>query len=150
MSPAKVEVLTGTTFLCNGIKCQLLGVRDAHDVVTQAKAAQFCRDWFDKSGGYITFENANYPLEDTEGVPTVWAAVYDSRRSSLNVALVEAGLVEIDVVRWSEYSFSLPRMGGGQILIDWPSILKDARIRAEGTMDSGQMKTEVKRTSAWP
>src|SRR4051794_18981141 len=60
--PAQIEVESATRFTCNGVRCQLLGVRESSDPVVQAKATEFAKRWFARIGNYISFYNGTNPL----------------------------------------------------------------------------------------
>src|SRR5262249_11811247 len=107
-SPAKVEVLSGITFKCFGVECQLLGVKESSDPKVREQAKRFTTLWFKSVGNHIGFYNEDRPLQLKDGTCVVWLRGYDSTLSCLNEQLVRAGLVEIDTEPHKGYTFEVP------------------------------------------
>ena len=63
LSPAKVEVLTGTTFKISDVECQLLGVKESCDAKVREQAKKFTTLWFKSIGNYIGIYNSDSPLQ---------------------------------------------------------------------------------------
>jgi hypothetical protein len=123
--PAQIEVLSGTRFRCSGIECQLLGVAESKDPKVRQKALELVQQWFKDVGNYIGIYNSDHPLRAENGTCVVWVRGYDSSLSCLNIVLVRAGLVDVDVSRWKDYAFTEPAKSGN-VWIDWQGKLKKA------------------------
>jgi hypothetical protein len=125
--PAKITVLTGTTFLCGGIPCQLLGVKELEAPGRRKEAQEFSKLWFTSVGNFIGIYNDSNPLQAEDGTAVVWICGYDSSLSCLSEELVRAGLVEIDEATWEGYSFTVPAKSGPDPVEDWQGILRKAK-----------------------
>jgi hypothetical protein len=126
--PAEITVLSGTTFRCGGVLCQLLGVKDADDPAVNKQATEFTKAWFKSIGNYIGVYNDSNPLMAEDGIAVVWIRGYDTHLSCLCEELVRAGLVNIDVSSWNDYTFTVPTKAGvGEKQEDWQGILRKAK-----------------------
>jgi hypothetical protein len=96
MMPAKITVLSGTTFRSGGVPCQLLGVKEADDPAIQKRAKEFTKTWFKSIGNYIGVYNSSNPLVTKDGTAVVWICGYDFYLSCLSEELVRAGLAKVD------------------------------------------------------
>jgi RNA polymerase sigma factor (sigma-70 family) len=124
-SPAKVEILSGTTFKCSGVACQLLGVKDSSDPKVRDQAKRFTTLWFKSVGNYIGFYNDSSPLQLKDKTCVVWLRGYDSTMSCLNEQLVRAGLVEIDTESHKGYTFEVATKASNH-KEEWETILGKA------------------------
>jgi hypothetical protein len=124
--PADVEVLSGTTFKCSGVRCQLLGVKEASDQKVREQAKRFTTLWFKSVGNHIGFYNEDRPLQLKDGTCVVWLRGYDSVLSGLNEQLVRAGLVEIDTEQHKDYTFEVPTKESSR-KEEWETILRKAK-----------------------
>src|SRR5262245_23023719 len=130
--PAKVEVLSGTTFKCSGVRCQLLGVKESSDPKVRERAKRFTTLWFKSVGNHIGVYNEDSPLQLKDGICVVWLRGYDSTLSCLNEQLVRAGLVEIDTEPHKGYTFEVPTKESTR-KEEWDAILRKAeKDRAKG------------------
>ncbi|MBI2825636.1 MAG: hypothetical protein HYX69_13210 [Planctomycetia bacterium] len=120
-----IRILTATTFLCDNQKCELLGVAEADDPATRARALEFTKAWLDSIGSYVGVYNSKDPLRLPDGTCIVWLRGYDMYLSCLNVELVRAGLVKVDDERWKEYRFTEPTKEGREVA-DWRGELRRA------------------------
>jgi hypothetical protein len=124
--PAEITEVNGTTFRCGGVPCKLLGVKDAEAPPTRKQAEEFTRLWFKCIGNYIGIYNDSNPLLDEDGTAIVWIRGYDSSLSCLSEELVRAGVVEIDELKWQDYTFTvLTKEGEAQE--EWQAILRRAK-----------------------
>jgi hypothetical protein len=139
--PAKVTVLTGTTFLCGNVRCRLLGVRESNDPAVRQLAEKFTQEWFKSVGNCIGMYNDSNPLLDKDGTAVVWIRGYDCFLSCLNEELVRAGLVDLDDLP-SQYAFTEPRKSGDEIE-DWKGVLRKAE---EGHQKGEELRVLFK----WP
>ena len=96
----EITVVSGTTFRCCGIPCQLLGVKESDDPAVRKQAEIFTKAWFTSIGNCIGFYNESNPLMTKDGTAVVWVRGYDTYLSCLSEELVRAGLVEIDESQW--------------------------------------------------
>ena len=140
-TPAKITVLTGTTFLCGNVRCRLLGVRESNDPAVRQLAERFSRTWFASVGNYIGIYNDSNPLQDTDGTAVVWIRGYDCFLSCLNEELVRAGLVE-PVNLPTDYVFTEPTKSGDEVE-DWKGVLDKAK---EGYRKGEELRVLFK----WP
>ena len=124
--PSEIGVISGTKFLCGGVPCQLLGVKESADPAIRAQAEKFTRAWFKSIGNYIMIYNAGHPLVADDGTCVVWVRGYDSYLSCLSEELVRAGLAEFDDARWAEYGF-MAQAKEGEVVEDWRGELRKAR-----------------------
>jgi hypothetical protein len=124
--PARIRVLSGTTFLSSGVRCQLLGVREADDPARREQALAFTRAWFRSVGNYIGFYNDYNPLVLADGTCIIWVRGYDSTLSCLNIELVRAGLVDVDVASWRDYDFK-EEGKGDPVASEWKEKLQEAK-----------------------
>jgi hypothetical protein len=121
-----IKILSATTFLFHGQRCQLLGVAESDDAAIQGRALDFTRRWFDSIGNYIAVYNANNPLRLQDGTCVVWVRGSDCWNSCLNLELVRAGLVKVDYQKWSNYSFTETEKDRDYVA-DWRGDLDSAR-----------------------
>jgi hypothetical protein len=128
--PAEITVVSGTTFRCGSVPCQLLGVKEADAPATREQADEFTRLWFKSVGNYIGIYNDSNPLLDEDGTAIVWIRGYDSSLSCLSEELVRAGLVVIDEPKWKDYTFTVPTKAG-ETQEEWQDILRKAKERHE-------------------
>lgn len=123
---SEIKVLSATTFLFHGQKCQLLGISESDDPKVREEALYFTTTWFEEIGNYIGVYNASNPLRLKDGTCVVWVRGYDTYLSCLNVELVRAGLVNIDDKQWETYSFTEPTMEG-EAVANWRGDLDEAK-----------------------
>ncbi|HJZ94234.1 MAG TPA: hypothetical protein VKE40_25440 [Gemmataceae bacterium] len=123
--PADISVLSGTTFLCGGVPCRLLGVKESANPSVRERAVSFTKDWFKSVGNYIGIYNDSNPLVAEDGTAVVWVRGYDSHLSCLSEELVRAQLVDVDDALWADYTFTVP-MKDGDAVEDWRGILRKA------------------------
>lgn len=132
LSPAKVEVLSGTTFKFSGIQCQLLGVKESGDPKVREQAKRFTTLWFKSIGNYFGIYNSDSPLQLKDRTCVVWLLGYDSTMSCLSEQLVRAGLVEVDTESQKGYTFEVPTKASSR-KEEWEKILQKAeKDRSKG------------------
>ncbi|WP_406699858.1 hypothetical protein V5E97_13515 [Singulisphaera sp. Ch08] len=124
--PAEITVLSGTTFRCGNVPCQLLGVKESADPAVRERAERFTRLWFKSVGNYIGIYNSSNPLMAKDGTSVVWIRGYDTYLSCLSEELVRVGLAEVDGSLWADYTFTVPRKDG-EAVEDWLGILRKAK-----------------------
>ena len=124
--PAEITIASGTTFLCGGVPCRLLGVKDSSNPDIRQQAETFTRLWFKEIGNYIGIYNDSNPLIAPDGTAVVWVRGYDTYLSCLSEELVRAGLVEVDDECCEGYTFTEPTMGG-EAIHDWRGTLHRAK-----------------------
>jgi hypothetical protein len=121
-----IRVRSGTTFDYDGVPCQPLGVAESDDLATRARALDFASRWLSSVGNCIGFYNGSSPLQLADGTCIVWVRGYDSRLSCLNLELVRAGLVRVDLASQEGYTFEVPAKED-DVLEDWQGELEQAR-----------------------
>jgi hypothetical protein len=124
--PAKITVLSGTTFRCGAVPCQLLGVKEADDPAVRKRAEEFTKAWFKSIGNYIILYNSSNPLVTKERVAVVWICGSDCYHSCLSEELIRAGLARLEDSSWKGYTFTVPTKKGAQ-KEDWQGILRKAK-----------------------
>jgi len=124
--PAEITVISGTTFRCGGVACQLLGVKESDDPVVRKQAETFAKTWFKSIGNYIGIYNESNPLMTQNGTAVVWVRGYDTCLSCLSEELVRAGLVEIDESQWQGYTFTVPTKEDER-QEDWLAVIRKAK-----------------------
>jgi hypothetical protein len=100
-------------------------VAESKDPKVRQKALELVQQWFKDVGNYIGIYNSDHPLRAENGTCVVWVRGYDSSLSCLNIVLVRAGLVDVDLSRWKDYAFTEPAKSGN-VWIDWQGELKKA------------------------
>lgn len=126
--PRIIEVLGGTTFLCSGVRCQLLGIAESDDPVVRDRAVDFTKRWFSSIGDWHSACNDDNPLSRPDGTCLVWLAGADMYSSRLNVELVRAGLAVPDYDELRDYEFTIPG-GKGEprvVVENWRTQLGEA------------------------
>ncbi len=103
-----IKVVTGTSFLFAGPRCQLLGVTEHDDPKVRERARMFAERWFRSIGNYIGVYNSSNPICLKDGTCLVWVTGYDSYLSCLNLEVVRAGLVKVDYFEQEGYTFLTP------------------------------------------
>jgi len=124
--PAQITAISGTTFRCGGVRCQLLGVQESNDAAIRAQADKFTRAWFKDIGNCIGIYNGSNPLVAEDGTAVVWVCGYYADFPCLSAELVRAGFVEIDAARWPDYTFTVDTKGATKVE-DWREVLREAK-----------------------
>ena len=141
-SPADIQIVSGTTFVCSGVHCRLLGVAESSNPAVREKALEFARRWFKSIGNHIDFSNSDQLLQLEDGTCLVWLRGHDCFLSYLNVELVRAGLVEVEYSKQKDYTFIVPTKGD-DVQEDWQSLLESAK---EGSRRDEKLRVLFK----WP
>ena len=124
-SPRLTIVVTGPTrFLCNGIKCRLLGLKDPGDIDQQKEAMLISRRWMEDCDSRIMFLNSDDPLV-IDGECIVWVRQNGGLSEDLNVLLLERRLVDLDIEKYSAYVMTERAKDGSEVIVDWGKILLD-------------------------
>jgi hypothetical protein len=121
-----IVVTSGTTFRYEGVRCRLLGVKEAEDPSIQEQARAFAEAWFKSVGNCIGAYNDTNPLVADDGAAVVWILGDEVNRACLNEELVRAGLVDLDDSTYGDYTFTTETREG-VIKKDWQGILRRAK-----------------------
>ena len=96
----------------DGIAFKLLGIKEPIGDERRQKAVEFIKKWLEEAK-LVWFINFSQALQDDSGTWIVWVHGMQNRDSgSLNVALVEAGLADVDDSEHLNYEFRQPEYGG--------------------------------------
>lgn len=123
------QVETPSTFVIDGQRFRLLGVKEPIEDQRRQKAVVFMEEWLKtaRSSSVVWFSNWSQALQDTDGTWIVWAKGHRGDGSScLNVDLVGAGLAEVDYSERPDYKFREPQYGGLGPFVKWTQLLDDA------------------------
>ena len=133
VGPMRMVVVSGTSFIWDGRRCQLLGLAEPTDRMKRQLGKEFLERWFKSVAGLSEVCNARQPVERVDGTALLWVRGLQLGLPCLNEQLVQAGLVEIDESSCPTYSFDM-LVGGCPKRVDWKGLLRraiEARRRGE-------------------